>query len=179
MPILFDSDTWDDTALIDAYERATESYNASQAEKKDQVKTRRDPLAKNSSQAQKVKKKNRGKNQNQKVSVSPLQQPNVLPHVPEQKSGQKDVEVEEEEVMPQQSPNSKKRSQNDRNPADNRPEKKPCVPNQHSTVSHPVLIPPPPPALYEEHENLEIEKLLLSWYEAGYRAGMYAATHKK
>lgn len=34
--------------------------------------------------------------------------------------------------------------------------------------------PPPPPALYGMQIPEDIEQLLLSWYEAGYRAGMYA-----
>lgn len=36
-------------------------------------------------------------------------------------------------------------------------------------------IPPPPPALFDGSVSLDIEKLLIAWYEAGYRAGKLAA----
>lgn len=38
-----------------------------------------------------------------------------------------------------------------------------------------TMLPPPPPALYGMQVPRDVEQLLLAWYEAGYRAGMYAA----
>lgn len=41
-----------------------------------------------------------------------------------------------------------------------------------------ILIPPPPPSLFGATVSEDLEKLLMTWYEAGYRAGLYAATSK-
>lgn len=38
-----------------------------------------------------------------------------------------------------------------------------------------VMVPPPPPALQGMRVPRDVERLLLAWYEAGYRAGAYAA----
>lgn len=42
-----------------------------------------------------------------------------------------------------------------------------------------VRIPPPPPSTLGVAVPEDVEKLLLAWYEAGYRAGHYAAKNER
>lgn len=54
-------------------------------------------------------------------------------------------------------------------------EKPTIAPTKRRPEKSPLMLPPPPPALYSARIPSDVEKLLLAWYEAGYRAGMYAA----
>lgn len=50
--------------------------------------------------------------------------------------------------------------------------------NKTGSTGQKILIPPPPPSLFGANVSEDLEKLLMTWYEAGYRAGLYAATSK-
>lgn len=49
----------------------------------------------------------------------------------------------------------------------------------NQTESTEILIPPPPPTLFGSTVTKDMEKLLMAWYEAGYRAGVYAASQQR
>lgn len=50
--------------------------------------------------------------------------------------------------------------------------------NKIGSTGRKMLIPSPPPSLFGANVSEDLEKLLMTWYEAGYRAGLYAATSK-
>lgn len=61
------------------------------------------------------------------------------------------------------------------NKLDSAQEKPTITPTKHCPEKSYIMVPPPPPALYGTQIPSDVEKLLIAWYEAGYRAGMYAA----
>lgn len=150
MPLdIGDPNTWDDSALILAYQAAVDAHKPANAS-----------FAKSSTDPQPSSKR-RSK---QKKTLGDVQDTPATAEI--------NSNAETNSFQPSQPPQQSQEPQ------------KPEGPVQHlATASNEanndvMRIPPPPPSLFGASVTPEIEKLLMAWYEAGYRAGFYAASHQ-
>lgn len=147
-----DPDAWDDSALIKSFEQATQSHKLKgqtyTKAAKPNNSTKQDQIPANIEGVQHQFKEPRKSNSDIYPGSA---SPSIIPKPPT-RAGK---------------PDSLKRK----------------LPNNASHKAHqvptqnPIRIPPPPPALYGAEMNPELESLLISWYEAGYRAGQYVASN--
>jgi Survival motor neuron protein (SMN) len=160
-----DPDAWDDSALVDAYDAAIRSYRAKT--NGDMTSSRMESEVRAQAQAQaQARDSSRGKQQAMaKAPAAPPAKFEGLASLAEaekrapsavratcEKRGRRVGERDEEVFTP-------------------------TLPHLARRGRLTMRIPPPPPPPAGRLGDDELEMLLLAWYEAGYRAGRYAASH--
>lgn len=165
-----DADAWDDTALVKAYDSAVKSYHEQEEiiEENDneyslaQGQLSQNPVQEASSESCEQAHNGLCQNSAEAVLEKFRKQSRSAAHRNEQLDSKQHANVAEDGLPSKRVPISFQEEYRDS-----------------------ILIPPPPPPPYFERgmqsgtHDEELEALLISWYEAGYRAGRYAALRMK
>jgi Survival motor neuron protein (SMN) len=160
-----DPDAWDDSALVDAYNAALRSYRAKTNGDMTTSRVESEVGAQAQAQAQ-AWDTSRGKQQ--AMANAPAALPTKFERLARPAEAEKRappaVRVTREE-------RSRRVGERDEEGF------APTLPHPAPRDRPAMRIPPPPPPPVGRLGDNELEMLLLAWYEAGYRAGRYAASH--
>ncbi|KAI0566507.1 hypothetical protein FGB62_7g673 [Gracilaria domingensis] len=167
LTIEYDDDAWDDTALIEAYERAVESYGSKKGSKNNQHdKGRSETIARGSRQRPRKEGPSASvlisaaEPSRKRKAFSEAPEPPSAPHVKVSKRMKRDIHNDQAKSPPA-------------NPDG------PYADVALDTDRKMMIPPPPPPVLRGDPLSEELEHLLKSWYEAGYRAGLYVGKQSR
>ncbi|CAN8075688.1 unnamed protein product [Agarophyton chilense] len=157
--IEYDVEAWDDTALIEAYERAVKSYRGDKDTKNNKdvkAQSKQDSCKAGATSdimvgAPEPSRKRKASNPTPQAAA---------PHVRVSKRSKRSIDH-------RQLPHQQIRTGGEHAEFEADTNRKMKIP------------PPPPPVLYGEPLSEELEQLLKSWYEAGYRAGLYVGRQSR
>lgn len=161
-----DPDTWDDSALIDAYERAISSAQATRSQQlhtqTTNQKTKLPEKRMNNTADTMAIEKDKGLPRKRKrgSSVEQLQQ---------KSSKEPDRRISPTKIPDIQPPSSYVFTAGNTN----------ANARNLAQQSHDIQIPAPPAPTVTGALNDDLRQLLMAWYEAGYRAGVYVGRHGK